>query len=165
MSFSAYLINTYDVGVGSRPILRSYIAFDYTSLPTSLGSLRPFIGKSHNCSIRIADNISSSLLLCRLLWTNPSSPSIQQSIFTDQCRVLEYAREQNATEIECLDYVLSLAARSTRSFFTGARFLSQCEVTSLQQTQFNNANPRENLNDLTSVSFATVSLIASWLSI
>lgn len=45
VSFTAYLINTYDTGVGSRPILRSYIAFEYTNSSTNLSSLRPFVGE------------------------------------------------------------------------------------------------------------------------
>ncbi|CAF4729120.1 unnamed protein product, partial [Rotaria sp. Silwood2] len=46
VSFSAYLINTYesDSSHYSYPILRSYIAFDYTNLPSDLEYLRPFVG-------------------------------------------------------------------------------------------------------------------------
>ncbi|CAF3697466.1 unnamed protein product [Rotaria sordida] len=44
LSFSAYLINTYEVGFYSYPNLRSYLAFDYTNLSRNLGYLKPFVG-------------------------------------------------------------------------------------------------------------------------
>ncbi|CAF2923310.1 unnamed protein product [Rotaria sp. Silwood2] len=85
ISFSAYLINTYesDSSHYSYPILRSYIAFDYTSLPSDLEYLRPFV-----------------------------------------------------------------AQRDKRSFYVGGRFLSQCEVSFLQETRMNILYPLENLNDI-----------------
>ncbi|CAF3972099.1 unnamed protein product, partial [Adineta steineri] len=43
LSFSAYLINTYDQSQYSYPQLRSYFTFDYSNLPTNLYYLRPFI--------------------------------------------------------------------------------------------------------------------------
>ncbi|CAF4615939.1 unnamed protein product [Rotaria sp. Silwood2] len=85
ISFSAYLINTYEADSShySYPILRSYIAFDYTSLPSDLEYLRPFV-----------------------------------------------------------------AQRDKRSFYVGGRFLSQCEVSFLQETRMNILYPLENLNDI-----------------
>jgi hypothetical protein len=45
ISFSAYLINTYETSsLYSYPVLRSYLSFDYTDLPSNLGGLRPFAG-------------------------------------------------------------------------------------------------------------------------
>ncbi|CAF4415936.1 unnamed protein product, partial [Rotaria sp. Silwood2] len=44
LSFSAYLINTYDVGSSSYPILRSYFLYDYTNLTRNLTYLKPFVG-------------------------------------------------------------------------------------------------------------------------
>ncbi len=46
VSFTAYLINTYDYSnsFSSYPILRSYVGFDYSDLPTNLGYLKPFVG-------------------------------------------------------------------------------------------------------------------------
>jgi len=50
ISFSAYLINTYqyDSSSYSYPFLRSYIAFDYSNLTSSLYYLRPFVGMLFN---------------------------------------------------------------------------------------------------------------------
>jgi len=107
VSFTAYLINTYDTGVGSRPILRSYIAFEYTNSSTNLSSLRPFIGF---CGLNGLKQI----------FNDPSS-SINAAFLTE---------------------------RTGRSFFTGGRFLTSCEVTFLQQTQLNTINPIDNLNNL-----------------
>lgn len=53
VSFTAYLINTYESESRySQPLLRSYIAFDYSDLANNLHSLRPFIGTAR--SIRLA---------------------------------------------------------------------------------------------------------------
>lgn len=47
---------------------------------------------------------------------------------------------------------LLLVGRPAPSFFSGARFLSQCEVSYMQETSYNNMYPSENLNDVVYVS-------------
>jgi hypothetical protein len=41
-----------------------------------------------------------------------------------------------------------LVQRQRRSFYVGGRFLSQCEVSFLQETAINILRPGENLNDI-----------------
>ncbi|CAF3955011.1 unnamed protein product, partial [Adineta steineri] len=106
ISFSAYLINTYEVASSRYPILRSYLSFDYTNLTNSLGSLRPFVGYRGKYSFLQVLN-------------NP----------------FDY---QNA---------LFLRQSSHKSFYIGGRFLTDCEVSFLEETTFYNTNPLENLND------------------
>ncbi|CAF1151504.1 unnamed protein product [Rotaria sp. Silwood1] len=109
VSFSAYLINTYeyDSSLYSYPVLRSYIVFDYTNLPSDLGYFRPFVGyRGKNFLVQILND---------------------QSYY------------QNA---------LFLTQRSKTYFYVGGRFLSQCEVSFLQETRINILYPWENLNDI-----------------
>ncbi|CAF0850637.1 unnamed protein product [Rotaria sp. Silwood1] len=106
LSFSAYLINTYDVGSYSYPILRSYLSFDYTNLTRNLGYLKPFVGYRGKYSIVQTFN----------------DPFFYQN-------------------------ALFLTQASRRNFYIGGRFLTQCEVSSLQETNLINLYPSENLND------------------
>ena len=46
------------------------------------------------------------------------------------------------------DILLLLGQRSRQSYFSGARLLSQCEVNYMEETNFNNMYPSENLNDV-----------------
>ncbi|CAF4469700.1 unnamed protein product, partial [Rotaria sp. Silwood2] len=61
VSFSAYLINTYesDSSHYSYPILRSYIAFDYTNLMSDLAYLRPFVAQRDKISFYVGGRFSS----------------------------------------------------------------------------------------------------------
>ncbi|UJR15672.1 hypothetical protein I4U23_002606 [Adineta vaga] len=107
VTFAAYLINTYDTSSSSYPILRSYLAFDYSNLIQNLGSLRPFVGYRGRYS------------LLQIL----NDPSYNQNA--------RFLRQS-----------------SHKSFYIGGRFLTQCEVSYLQETAFNALNPSENLNDI-----------------
>ncbi|CAF3894012.1 unnamed protein product [Adineta steineri] len=109
ISFSAYLINTYDQSQYSYPQLRSYFTFDYSNLPTNLYYLRPFIGYRGK--------------------TNETLKVFNDPIYY-----------QNAA------FLVDSPRR--KSFYIGSRFLTQCEVIYLQETQKNMLNPGQNLNDI-----------------
>ncbi|CAF1580921.1 unnamed protein product, partial [Adineta ricciae] len=107
LSFSAYLIDTYETSTSSYPILRSYLSFDYSNLTSNLGSLRPFVGYRGGSSL--------------------------SQVLNDP------AYKQNAA---------FLKQSSHKSFYIGGRFLTQCEVSYLQEAAYNALNPSENLNDI-----------------
>ena len=48
-------------------------------------------------------------------------------------------------------FISIVGQHQMQSFFVGGRFLSQCEVSFLQETRIVTLNPSENLNDLTYV--------------
>ena len=75
MSFSAYLINTYEYSFYSYPVLRSYLAFDYSNLTSSLGYLRPFVGMFSNQFIE--DHFETNHLFSHHLGYRGSSSLIQ----------------------------------------------------------------------------------------
>lgn len=56
--------------------------------------------------------------------------------------------------------LLLLGQLSRQSYFSGARLLSQCEVNYMEETNFNNMYPSENLNDVVYV-FFTKMIISS----
>ncbi|UJR30967.1 hypothetical protein I4U23_018479 [Adineta vaga] len=112
ISFAAYLINTYEyASYYSQPVLRSYIAYDYSELPDRLSSIRPFVGYRGKREM--------------------------MKVFNDP------SYQRNAPFLTYSD-----KTRRRQSFYAGGRFLSDCEVTHLQQTHFNILNPAENLNDV-----------------
>ena len=49
---------------------------------------------------------------------------------------------------ECLLLAYQEKSQRRRNFYTGGRFLTDCEVTFLRQTRYNILHPAENLNDL-----------------
>ncbi|CAF0869133.1 unnamed protein product [Adineta ricciae] len=107
LTFSAFLIDTYETSTSSYPILRSYLSFDYSNLTSNLGSLRPFVG------FRGGSSLSQVL----------NDPSYKQN-------------------------AAFLKQASHKSFYIGGRFLTQCEVSYLQEAAYNALNPSENLNDI-----------------
>ncbi|UJR30966.1 hypothetical protein I4U23_018478 [Adineta vaga] len=112
ISFAAYLINTYEyASYYSQPVLRSYIAYDYSELPDRLSSIRPFVGYRGKREM--------------------------MKVFNDP------SYQRNAPFLTHSD-----KTRRRQSFYAGGRFLTDCEVTHLQQARFNILNPAENLNDV-----------------
>ncbi|CAF3508982.1 unnamed protein product [Rotaria socialis] len=128
ISFSTYLINTYEYAYAnySYPILRSYLVFDYRQLMIDPDDPRPFVGyRGEAGPVQVLND--------RFYYENAGFLSI---LF--ECLKMHIS----------FSYAILLAQHKTKSFYVGGRFLSQCEVSFLEETTINILSPWENLNDI-----------------
>ncbi len=143
------MINTYEYSSYSYPVLRSYITFDYSSLTNNLGYLRPFVGMlfinfKREYHSKLNHTFSSYLgyrgrySLIQIL----NDPFYyQNAAFLSMS--LSLLHEDFFVNVK----LICLGQGQTRNFYVGGRFLTQCEVSFLQETTANILNPLNNLND------------------
>ncbi|CAF0960619.1 unnamed protein product [Rotaria magnacalcarata] len=87
VSFSTYLINVYDTGSYSYPVLDAYVSFDYTNLTSNLGDLKPFVGYRGSNSMLKVFNQPDATTNAVFLTNSSNQNSYIGSILLTQCYV------------------------------------------------------------------------------
>ncbi|CAF1938120.1 unnamed protein product [Rotaria magnacalcarata] len=87
VSFSTYLINVYDTGSYSYPVLDAYVSFDYTNLTSNLGDLKPFVGYRRSNSMLKVFNQPDATTNAVFLTNSSNQNSYIGSILLTQCYV------------------------------------------------------------------------------